>query len=871
MTTEARRGFPVFPAALLVAFAGGVAALAHQLLWTRRLIDLLGASHEAAARVFGVFFLGLALGSMVAALMLGRTGAGGTGHVGGASGSPIGIGGGVGRAGAGGTGYGGPLRNPWRFLAGMELAIGLLALPIALLPWWTGWIWPALGPDALVGAWGGWVKLAVSLVCLLPPSFCMGFFVPVVARELARGHSGDVGGRTLALYASNTLGGVVGLALAAGFAIHAFGLLGAMLAATAVNVAVAAGCWWLGRGESCLHGAGILPAADSQAAHEPPIATLNRHACHALAFFSGMAVLAVEVLLVTLLGLVVPISFYGPAAMLALVILALAFAAAIVALPWIRRLDPTRLLIASLMASALLLVISPWVFHQLAEGVPALIKASSALGFVVKLTLLVTLSFGAAMVAAGLIFPITILHAERTHSGCRARAWGWLLAWNGLGALVGAEFAYRLLLPNTGLHAAFGWVACGYALAAVAVALRSRSHLASGLALATIVACAWIATPRLSGLPVVNPHVGFETLEILAGREGVVAVVEHPAMGRGILLSNQYILGSTSARWSQERQAHLPLLLHPAPKRTGFLGVATGNTPAASLHHTAVESADAVEISPLVVEAARRHFADLNAPLFNDPRARVIVEDGRTWFAACRGRYDVIAGDLFQPWGPGEGRLFSVEHFSAMHAALADGGLFCQWLPGHQLAAAEFESILASFAEVFGTVEVFADGFLPQSPSIALVGWKNGGIDWATVRQRCDHERRAGAVLDPVMRHADGIAMLHLATFQRDGIDAPMNTLDNNRVELAAGRRQIRGAGSRDTLRDGAWRAWLRDNATPSPLTRKLLEAEGRAWARRIPLANSEEGYNLWFDLPATIRSDIHADWSRWPGTLRPH
>lgn len=839
MTTDLRRSIAVFPVALVLAFAGGAAALAHQLLWTRRLIDLLGASHEAAARVFGVFFLGLALGSVAAAVMLGRAGAGGTGHV-------------------------GLLRNPWRLLAVMELGIGLLALPIALLPWWTGWLWPALGPEALVGAAGGWVKLVVSVLCLLPPSFCMGFFVPVAVRELARQKRGDAGGRMLALYAANTLGGVAGLAVAAGFAIHAFGLLGAMLAATGVNVAIAAGCWWLGRGQS------LAGDAVAERFVDLPSPVLNRHGCRAVAFFSGMAVLAAEVLLVTLLGLVVPVSFYGPAAMLALVILALGVAAGIVALPWVRQRDPARLLVGALMASAVLLVLSPWAFHALAAGVPTLVKAGSALGFVANLTLLVLLSFGLAMVAAGLIFPLAAVLAERTQSGCGARAWGWLLAWNGLGAMLGAELTYRLLLPAAGLHAAFGWVACAYVAVALMVALHLRSH--AGVAISAVVtgACLFIAVPRLDRLPVVNPHVGLHTREVLAGREGIVAVVEHAAMGRGILLSNQYMLGSTSARWSQERQAHLPLLLHRDPKRVAFLGVATGSTPAAALSHAAVDSVDAVEISPLVVEAARRHFADLNAPLFADPRARVVVEDGRTWFAACRGRYDVIAGDLFQPWGPGEGRLFSIEHFMAMRAALVDGGLFCQWLPGHQLTREEFETILATFCEVFGEAEVFVDGFFPMAPSIALVGWKHGGLDWTTVRARCDRERRAGGVRDPVIRHAEGIALLHLGSFGRGEVAEALNTLDNNRVELAAGLRQIRGAGSRDTLQSGVWRRWMREKGSPGFLAARLHEAEGRAWQLRVPLSQSAEGRTLWLDFPAAIRGDPGADWRRWPGTLRP-
>ena len=55
-----------------LALASGFAALTHELLWTRRLIDLLGASTESTSRVFGFFFLGLALGLVVASRWINR-------------------------------------------------------------------------------------------------------------------------------------------------------------------------------------------------------------------------------------------------------------------------------------------------------------------------------------------------------------------------------------------------------------------------------------------------------------------------------------------------------------------------------------------------------------------------------------------------------------------------------------------------------------------------------------------------------------------------------------------------------------------------------------------------------------------------------
>jgi hypothetical protein len=52
--------------ACFLALVSGAAALCHQLLWMRRMVDVLGASTSTFSKVIGAFFLGLALGSWLA-------------------------------------------------------------------------------------------------------------------------------------------------------------------------------------------------------------------------------------------------------------------------------------------------------------------------------------------------------------------------------------------------------------------------------------------------------------------------------------------------------------------------------------------------------------------------------------------------------------------------------------------------------------------------------------------------------------------------------------------------------------------------------------------------------------------------------------
>ena len=55
-----------FAVALALALVSGAPALAHQLVWTRRLVEVLGANADAFSKVVGAFFAGLAVGAWIA-------------------------------------------------------------------------------------------------------------------------------------------------------------------------------------------------------------------------------------------------------------------------------------------------------------------------------------------------------------------------------------------------------------------------------------------------------------------------------------------------------------------------------------------------------------------------------------------------------------------------------------------------------------------------------------------------------------------------------------------------------------------------------------------------------------------------------------
>ena len=819
-------------AVLLLAWASGAAALMHQLLWTRRLIDLLGASAESTTRVFGCFFLGLALGAAVAARRVGT------------------------------------VRRPWLALAGAECGVALLALPTLFLPQWTGWIWPALGAERLATWPGGAVKLLLSALAIVPPAFCMGHTLPLMAAGwFGRADAADR--RGVWLYAVNTLGGASGLLVVAGFALQTLGARGSMTAACAANLAVAAGAFVLDRRTRT-----TLATADAPASGRAPAAGLLL-----LAFFSGAAVLATEVAATQLVMLVATLSFHAPAAILFSVILLLALAA--FAAPMLARIGHRRLVVWALALTGVLLAAAPAIFMAISQQWNGLAQNTSVAAFTLKLSALVLVTFGPALLAAGLVFPLLLAWPRTSAEISDGPRLGWLLAVNGLGGLIGAECCHRLLLPMCGVHLALGIIGAGYGLTALVLSLRGNRR-AFFLPAGACIVVALLTMFVLRGLPTVNPRAGFRVVDQQTGREGTVAVVESEHAGRAILLSNQYLLGGTVARWNQERQALLPLLLHPAPRRMGFIGLATGITPGAVLADPGLEKITAVELSPLVVRAADTFFGDFNAGITRpNPRAQVVIEDGRTFFAASPESFDVIAGDLFLPWSPGEARLYSIEHFRDVRRALRPGGVFCQWLAMYQLTPEQFRTIADTFAAAFPDTHLFTNGFRGDSPALALVGWRDAPLDWPAIATRTAAAR--DFIRDPLLRHVEGIAMLYLGRWQPTPGGA-LNTLGNLRVELDAGRERLTGNPAAKYLAHARWFQFCAERRTHLDARREMptipdapkLQRLADLWMqyeylqRTKPAAAQDMRSLLESESPRPLRDDPAADWTRWPGTGLP-
>lgn len=125
----------------------------------------------------------------------------------------------------------------------------------------------------------------------------------------------------------------------------------------------------------------------------------------------------------------------------------------------------------------------------------------------------------------------------------------------------------------------------------------------------------------------------------------------------------------------QKLQAHLPMLLHPDPKRVLVVGLGFGVTPGSCASYKGVDQVDCVEIFDGAVRAAPL-FKDWNRDVVNQPKIHLVSGDGRYFLRHASAPYDVIASNLTGSDLPGSATCYTKEFFELAKSHLAPGGLF---------------------------------------------------------------------------------------------------------------------------------------------------------------------------------------------------
>jgi spermidine synthase len=152
-----------------------------------------------------------------------------------------------------------------------------------------------------------------------------------------------------------------------------------------------------------------------------------------------------------------------------------------------------------------------------------------------------------------------------------------------------------------------------------------------------------------------------------------------------------------------------------------ILGLASGMTAGEALLYP-VKQLDVLEINDQVVKAAEI-FTPWNNDCLRNPKARIIIQDGRNHLELIHEKYDVIISVPSNPWMAGLANLFTLDYFKTVKGRLSGDGIFVQWTSAYDMDWDSFAMIGRTFTEVF------PDGLLIKtigSSDFLLVGFSGG-------------------------------------------------------------------------------------------------------------------------------------------------
>jgi spermidine synthase len=198
------------------------------------------------------------------------------------------------------------------------------------------------------------------------------------------------------------------------------------------------------------------------------------------------------------------------------------------------------------------------------------------------------------------------------------------------------------------------------------------------------------------------------------------------------------------------------MLRHAEPRDVLILGGGEGAVLREVLIHRSVRAVTMVDIDRDLVELCRTHLLQWHRGAFDDPRVRMVFQDGRDFVARDDGSYDVIIVDLIDAIEDGIAEaLYTRQFYELLRRRLRPGGIVA--IQGLEFSfvddkphAAVARTLRTVFAEVYSyraTIPSFlsAWGFFIASDWVRPSEWSAADID-RTI------EMRLGQWLD----HLDG-------------------------------------------------------------------------------------------------------------------
>jgi spermidine synthase len=696
-----------------VFFLSGTSALIYQIVWIRMFGFTFGVTVYAMSTVLSAFMAGLAVGSRFFGKMADRC------------------------------------RSPLNLLIGLETGIGLFALAFPFLFSGMTRLYGAVNEWLHPGFYQGiWIRFLFGFLLLLLPATLMGGTLPVVSRLFIRRMSG-LGGAMGILHGWNQFGSFFGCLLTGYALVALWGLNAASRIAAVMNLFCGMFLFVM-RNRIGNSGSAPETAGPDSPVSSSPAASRSRFflpGIVAIFTIQGFTTLSYEVTWTRILSVLsLDKSLAFTSMMIAVFLFGLSAGSFIAGRRADRSKDPLLLLagieaVIGILAIAMIPILSG-LFNRLiplrpfyAEHWWRTIGKENGLFFLV---LLLPILF------MGMTFPIVArIYADRFLS--LGRKIGVLGFWDTAGSAGGTVVAGFLLIPLLGMAKAGLFTAgINLLLAAALVGMHPRPNAwVKGIVLSVLLCIGiwgylWI--PERQTFRHWDTRQPGDRLLFYSEDEGAaVAVVQHLDGVKELAINGAVTAFAEYGDMRVHRLlAAIPLLLHPSPANALVIGLGMGVT-CQTLLQPGMQSVECAEISRGVVDACRACFSAENGGVLDDPRIRIIQDDGRSVLQSSPKRYDIITSNAVH--ARLSGNLYTRDFYSICRSRLAPNGVMCQWMSTNWCTEDEYKMLIRAFLDVFPRAALWR----LDAGNVLLVG-KDG-------RSEIDVRRWMERIREPKMEH----------------------------------------------------------------------------------------------------------------------
>jgi spermidine synthase len=619
-------------------------------------------------------------------------------------------------------------KEPLKLYAYLEFGIGVSALTLPLLLSGVTQIYIQVYRQVHASFYiFSLFRFILSFIVLLIPTVLMGATLPAISKFFVQSPD-KIGWDVGRLYAVNVFGAVIGTVVAGFFSINAIGVMRTTLMAALLNGLVGLIALLINvRAKHLRASASSLPQPQPQPQSQSQSQSQSireyspfvvRLAIVAYAI-SGFCALAYEVFWSRTLSFFLGNTVYGFTAMLSAFLCGLALGSAIFSAIFSKRkrmvfsLGLAQMLIG---ISAILVLLS---FRHL-YSINARFSQPTWFNFIFGRFILAFIVMSFPTMLMGGVFPLVMMICAKEFEKL-GKYVGRAYSANTLGAIFGAFVAGFILVPIFGVQrsiiiVAFVNIIIGFLVAVVGaghaspIKLSWAKQFASPLQiLPVLLLTGAISTPFFistdqSLVLLTALFRGLPGNNLLSYKEGVEASV---TVSEGLDQIRRIFVGTNQAadnsRWdspSHRMIAHVPLLLHPAPKTALVVGFGMGVTSRSITTHNV--KVDAVEISPEVVEASKKFFSETTKDIHSDPRLNLIIDDGRNYVLATNKKYDMISTGIIHPLvSSGSAGFYTLDFYKQCKKILTPNGIMSQWVPLHRLPEKSYKMIVRSFKAAF--------------------------------------------------------------------------------------------------------------------------------------------------------------------------